>query len=245
MLSAVVSQIADKTPRVTWALIVAGLLMAAVPGLCADEWPGQMTVGGFTINNIRPDSTTSAKGMLQIPGAGGKEISLTRSSRGDVTGSGSISGRVAGIDIQGDFKLDGNGLKCRGGVLKTNPRPITDADITIGNRGDMSGKGRFELASSRVNTDFSASNGSLRLGGSTPAKASADTQLAKYSFDGRLDLQGASGGGVAVVAQGKVERRGKLADQVTSYNVSNIQVNPSNGSGAVNIDGVGVTLDFF
>ena len=245
MLSLVTLKTNKWAPRVALLVIATGLIMAAVPGWCADEWPAQVAVAGFTVNGIRPESANSAKGMLQIPGAGGKEISLTRSSRDDIAGSGSISARVSGIDVQGSFKLDNNGLKCRGGVVKTNPKPITDADFTIGNRGELSGRGSIELGSNRISTDFSASGSSIRVTGSTSARASADTQLAKYSFEGNLELQGGSGGSVAVNAQGRVERRGKLAEQVTTYNVSSVQVNPSNGNGTANIDGVNVTFDFF
>lgn len=231
----------------TWtvALVAMGLIAASAAGWCADDWPSQVTVGGFSVTNINPSSSTSARGTLQVPGVGGRDFSLSRSSKGDITGSGSISGRVSGVDIQGDFKLDNSGLKCRGGVVKTSPKPITDADITVSNRGDLSGRGRMELGSNRVNVDINASGSNIRISGSTSARASAETQLAKYSFDGKLELQGGSGGSVGVVAQGKVERRGKLAEQVSTYNVSNIKVDPSNGNGAANIDGVNVTFDFF
>lgn len=245
MKSVVSYHIIERTLRITLAAALL-VIIAAVPGLCADEWPGQVNVAGFTVNNIRPQNASSAKGMLQIPGAGGKEISLTRSSNGEITGSCSINARVAGVDIQGDFKLDRGGLKCGGGAVKTNPKPIVNANITISSRGELSGGGRVDLGSGRVNiNDFKISNGSVSMKGSASASASTDTQLAKYTFDGDLELQGQSGGSFSIVAKGQVERRGKLAAQVTRHSVSGVKVDPSNGNAAANIDGVNVTFDLF
>ena len=50
---------------------------------------------------------------------------------------------------------------------------------------------------------------------------------------------------MVLTARGPVQRKGKLADKVTTENVSGINVDPNDGQGKVNVDGVTVRFSFF
>ena len=210
------------------------------------EWPSQMKIGGFSVTGIsgstKPDGSGSASGSLQIPGAGGEKISLTRSLGGEITGSASIDTRIGGVGAQGSFTLNSSGLR-GSGTLRTSPRPIVDARMTVGQSGQFTGSGRVELGRASANVNFTLS-GSLNLNGSTSVSGKEDTPLAAYKFDGRLNLEG-KGNRIDGTASGKVQRTGKLANQVTNYPVSGASVNLSDGSCTVNIGGVSVAFRFF
>lgn len=230
-------------------LILAVVLCLGATGLYAQgwQWPEKMSIGGFNINDIngtvKSDGSGSATGTISLPGAYAQKISLTRSSRGDVTGSLSIDGKAAGVDMQGSFTLNNSGLTGRG-AIKTSPKPVSDASISIDSRGQMSGSGRVSFGSLSIPVKFSANNGSLSLSGSASNKAQADTPLALYKFDGDMQLT-VSQGRMELNASGKVQRTGKLANQVTNYTVSDVQVNLSNGQGTCDVGGVNITLRFF
>ena len=185
------------------------------------QWPSSMDIGGYSVTGIRgetnADGSGSATGMLQISGVGGQKISLTRSARGDITGVSSLSGRMSGVDLQGNLALGGSGLQ---------------------------GAGKVSLGGLGMSAKFSGTNGSLSFVGSAPVRKQEDTPLAVYTFDGGINLQGGPGR-ITITASGHVQRTGKLANQVTDYNVSGVQVNCSDGRGTVNVGGVSVTFRFF
>jgi len=210
------------------------------------EWPSQMSIGGFGVTGISgsvsPDGSGSASGTLQIPGAGGERISLTRSSGGEVTGSASIDTRAGGVGVQGSFTLNSSGLR-GSGTLRTSPRSIVDASITVSQGGQFTGSGRVELGRLSTNVSFTLAN-TTSISGSVAARDRTDTPLATYKFEGRVNLEYA-GSRINGIASGNVQRTGKLSDQSTSYPVSGASVNLSDGSCSVNVGGVIVTFRFF
>lgn len=212
------------------------------------KWPAQMSIAGFRVTGIRgstrPDGSGTATGTLQIPRVAGQKVSLTRSSRGEVTGQASIKARVSRTEIQGKFKLTKAGLKATGATVKTSPKPITNASISVSSRGEFKGTGRLGLGRITLTTRFTISGTSFNVSGSTSVQGQEDTPLATYKFQGRLSLRGSSGR-IDGRADGTVERTGKLADKVTTYSVSNAAVNLSNGHCTVNAGGVRVTFKLF
>lgn len=225
-------------------LIAAFMVFLATSALGAEfQWPSQMSIGGFQITDIRgtvkPDGSGSATGRLQVPNLGTTSVRLSRSARGDVTGATSIDAR----DIQGSFTLSSSGLRGQG-TISCAPRPIVNASITIGPRGDASGSGRLELGRLGVSVDFSMSGSSCSFRGSTPVRAQVDTAVASYKFEGTLAVQ--SGGGRASgTVSGHVERTSKVGSQVTTFEISNTSVDLSNGQCTVNVGGVSITFSLF
>ena len=181
------------------------------------QWPSEMSIAGYGVTGIRGNNSGNATGMLQIPGVGSQRISLTRSSVGDISGNASLNGKLSGMDVQGNLLLNGNGLQ---------------------------GAGKAVLGSLSIPSKFTGSSGSLNVNGSAQVQRQADTDLAIYKFDGKLNLQ-CNQGKVILIANGQVTRTGKLANQVTKYSVSNISVNSSNGAGTANVGGVKVVFKFF
>ena len=226
----------------TWTVIAISLLaLITVSAVCAGPWPAQMTLGGFAITRIT-GSDDSASGSIRIPGVGDKPISLSRSS-GGVTGTLSLSARMSGADLQGDFNLDSSGLKGHASV-RCSPKTIADASVTISSNGRATGSGSISFGSLNMQAAFDISGSSFALSGSAPCRSHAENTIADYDFSGALDLSG-SGGRMVLTARGAVQRKGKLADKVTTEDVSGINVDANNGQGKVNVDGVTVTFSFF
>lgn len=226
----------------TIALII-GLMTLTAAGCWAADWPAQMTLGGFQISNIRgtanADGSGTATGTLQIPGLGNANVSLTRSVRGDVNGTASVDSRA----VRGSFALSSGGLRGRGSV-ECPPKTIDSSAISISPRGEATGSGRLSLGRLSASVDFSVSGNSCSLNGAAPVRAQADTAVASYKFDGRLAIQG-GGGRISATVSGRVERTGKLAKQVTTFNIPNTSVDVSNGQCAINVGGVSVTFTLF
>ncbi|MCE5199748.1 MAG: hypothetical protein ABFD54_18075 [Armatimonadota bacterium] len=231
------------------ALVVVMLIFIAACGVYAADWqwPDKMSIAGFNVTGIRgsvrPDGSGSASGSLAIQGMGSQNVSLTRSASGDVTGSVSLNGSASGTDVQGNFTLNSRGLEGRGSI-QCSPKPITDASMSVNSNGRVSGNGRVSLGSLAIPAEFAISGGSFDVNGTASVQKQQDTPLAVYAFNGTLKLQGSSSR-IAVVANGEVKRTGKLANQVSSTTVSNLQVNASDGQATVNVGGVSVTFKFF
>lgn len=227
--------------------VVLACIFASTCSAQTSEWPSEMTIGGFTIIGIRgsvnSDGSGSASGTLHMPIVNNPRVSLTRSARGDVTGNTSISIRLSGYEIQGNFVLDNSGMHGRGS-MKTPARPISDASFTVDRDGQFSGTGRMELGAINMPVRFTVGPGNASISGSASVRTQADTPLASYVFSGELTLNGGLGR-ASITATGTVQRTGKLTNQVTSWTVSNVPVDPSSGIGRVNVDGVNVTFDFF
>lgn len=229
------------------AFVILACFSASMCSAQMHDWPSEITIGGFTITgiqgSIKADGSGSASGTLQMPIANNPRISLNRSARGDVTGNTSISARLSGYEIHGNFVLDNSGLRGRGS-MKTSARPILDASFTVDRAGQFSGTGRMELEAINMPIRFTIGPGGASLSGSASVRTQADTPLASYAFSGELTLNG-SPGRLLITAAGTVQRTGKLTNQVTSWTVSNVLVDPSTGIGRVSVDGVNVTFDFF
>jgi len=246
MLSGVLSLMLRATACLLVILVIVGAGSARLMAQ-TNEWPSQMNLGGFSITGIRgsvnPDGSGTATGTLDLPGVSGpKQVSLTRSSRGDVSGAVQISFRAFNCELQGSFTIDGSGMRGKG-TIRTPARPVQDATFSVLPNGRFNGSGKMDIgAGMPVKFTFSAS--SLDITGSASVKTQSDTPLATYSFTGdvRLAIGGAR---VAITAKGTVQRSGKLSDQISTYTVSNVDVNPSDGTGRANIDGVNVMFDFF
>lgn len=228
------------------------LVLCAVPfGLLAEDWqwPAQVSVAGFDITNVRgsvrPDGSGTAIGIIEIPAVGNHRISLARSARGEITGDTSMNAKVADVDLQGNLALSGGGLEGRGTVQST-PKPIQDASIVVDPSGRVTGSGKVALGAISVPAKFTIAGGAFEVTGSAAAQPPvADTPLAAYKFDGSLQLQGEPGGRLGITASGQVQRTGKLTNQVTTFGVSNVPVNASDGRGTASVDGISVTFKFF
>ena len=242
--------------RIGASAILAVMLLCVGPaelGAADWEWPSQMSIAGFSITQIkgttRSDGSGTATGMLQIPRVQAQKISLTRSANGDIIGQGSfvkafVKALVSRTEVLGKFILTKAALKATAAIVKTSPKPITGASITVMSRGEFIGTGKLALGRTTLTVRFTISGTAFNVSGSTSVQGQKDTPLATYKFRGRLDLRGSSGTIIAT-ASGTVERTGKLADQVTTHTVSNAPVNLSNGQCMVNAGGVRVTFDLF
>jgi len=229
----------------TTTLIAILIALITTTGAWAEDWqwPSQISVGGFQVSDIRgsanADSSGKATGTLQIPNLGNTNVSLTRSSLGDFTGSASINAQ----GVRGSFALSASGLRGNG-TIDCSPRSIEGANINISARGDASGSGRMSLGRLSASVDFDVSGSSCNVSGTAPVKAEIDTQVATYKFDGHLSLSGSSAK-VSATVSGKVERTGKLTKQVTTVNIPNTNVDISNGQCTMNVAGVSVTFSLF
>ena len=234
----------------------ASILLAAVIALAAGSaclaqgwnWPAEMSLGGFSVTGIRgnvdPDGSGSATGAVQIPGVPGQKVALTRSARGDISGQVSMSARISGAEIQGTFALDAGGLRSRSAAIKLVPRSVTDAATAVSTGGQFAGTGRVALGSLSMSVRFAISRESFSLGGTSSVQARADTPLATYTFSGQMKLDGGNAK-MWLTASGTVERVGKLSNQVSRTRVSDVQVNVTEGTGTVSVEGVAVTFVFF
>jgi hypothetical protein len=232
-------------------LVFALAAVAAGSGVAVADtwaWPSEMSLGGFTVSGIRgsvnPDGSGNATGNLELPGMLGQRATLSRNGGGVVEGSVAVSLRMSVCEIQGNFSLDAQGMRGRGATIKLTPRSIVEAQGTFTASGQFAGNGRLALGNVGVPVRFTVSRDSVDVSGSTSVQTQADTPLAGYAFSGDAKVT-APGGRLAVVASGSVRRSGKLSNAVSTTSVSNIQVNPNDGSGSVTIDGVNVTFYFF
>lgn len=211
------------------------------------QWPGQMTVGGFNITDIKgtakDDGSGSATGSIQIQGIEKRLVTLTRSARGEVTGKVALNTRVAGTAVQAELSLGKDGLKGTGS-LQTSPKPLTAATISVNSRGQFSGSGKIALGKIAVPTEFALVGGSLRLSGTASVQVRADSALAVYKLEGSLTLKGGPGK-IDLTLDGKVERTGKLAKQSTTTKVSKVNIDPNDGKCKIDVDGVAVTFSLF
>lgn len=228
-------------------VIIYMVLFTLLASACtADEqgwqWPEKLAIAGFNVTDIKPDGSGSAVGTISLGSLGNQSVSLSRSSSGVISGSISLSADSAGAEIQAKLILDDGGLTGKG-IVKSSPKPITDASISVNRSGAVSGSGRVALGGLSVPVDFNI-GGSFDLSGSTNVSKQVDTPLALYSFSGTLDLRG-DAGKVLACANGQVQRTGKVANQVSTESVSNAPVNASDGQAVINVGGVNVTFKFF
>ena len=236
--------------RVILILIICFLIFGAgIQCASADnwQWPAQINVAGFNISAVsgsaNADGSGTATGKLDIPGAGAQSVSLNRSSKGEITGNSSVSARISGAQISGNFSLNDRGFAGKGSI-DISQRTISDASISISSGGQFSGSGGISLGGVGLNSTFTISGSSSSVSASGPIQAQADMPLAVYQFNGNLNLQ-MNNGRQVITADGIVQRTGKLASQVSNENVSGIAVNTSDGRGVASVGGVNVTFEFF
>jgi len=232
-------------------LLLTAAVAAGLVNACLGQnwsWPSEMSLGGFSVTGIsgsvNADGSGTAVGQVQIPGVLAQKVTLSRSARGDISGSVSMAARISGAEIQGPFVLDAGGLKSRAAVIKLVPRSVTEAVTTVDTGGRFSGTGRVQLGSLSVPVKFAISRESLNLTGSCSVEARADTPLAAYTFTGDMKLAGVAGS-MRLTADGSVRRTGKVSNQVSTTSVSDVEVNISDGTGTVSVEGVAVTFTFF
>jgi hypothetical protein len=173
-----------------------------------------------------------------------QKVALSRSVKGEIAGNVSMGARISGAEIQGAFALDAGGLKCRNATIKLVPRSVVECSATVSTGGQFSGTGRGALGNVSVPVKFALSRESFSLTGSASVQAQADTPLATYTFSGELRLD-AAGPRMSVTAKGTVQRVGKLSNQVSTTRVSDVQVNATDGSGTVSVEGVQVAFSYF
>jgi len=230
-------------------IIRIGLILSLVSGAASAQWqwPPQMNIAGFAITDIRgstgPDGSGTAAGTLQVPGLAAQKISLNRTPNGVITGVANVAARLSGADLQGRLSLTEAGLDGRG-IIQTTPRPVAEAQFAIDARGRIAGSGRVALGAMHAPVKFSTSSGAFDLTGSAAAQAAADTPLANYRFEGRIDLA-AGAGRILATASGEIKRTGKLANQVTLHQVQGAAVNLIDGSSTMNAGGVNVAFKLF
>lgn len=226
-----------------WVALAGLLLICVGTSAGAQEWPAELSIGGFSITNIKSSGSDAASGTIRIPGIGEKPINLTRNGARDVSGSLSLNARLSGTEMQGDFRLDGSGLKGKGSIRCT-PKTISDASIVVSSDGRATGSGNVGFGRMSVATRFDVSTSSFGLNGSAPVRSHVDTPLAEYEFTGTLEL-GGSDGRMTLVANGSVRRTGKVSGGESRENVSGVSVDSNDGQARVNVGGVTVTFSFF
>ncbi|MFQ3548427.1 MAG: hypothetical protein SNJ70_01580 [Armatimonadota bacterium] len=205
------------------------------------KWSSSMNIGGFTVSDINgsisSDGSGSATGNLHIYGIGNQSIKLTRSSSGNVTGSGTFSGGI----VSGSFSLSDNGLRANG-EIKTSPRPLRNASYSISPQGEIIGQGVIRVINSDINTNFRLRGSSGDISGSRNVKSLSDTALASYELVGVLSLKYSSEK-ITSELNGQVKRTGKLAEETTTYNISNITVEIDKDKTDISVGGVNVTFN--
>ncbi len=228
--------------------ILCGILIAClgISALAAD-WPSQMTIGGFTVTNIRgttnPDGSGKATGTLVIQGCPGQEIQLAKSPNGSVSGVVSFNENIGGVGIQALLNLSSSGLSGRG-TVKIIPKPIADVSITVDSRGRFNGSGRLSLGRLNIDSRFNISSSSLSVEGSASVRDQQETALAIYTFQGNLQVQ-VERGRLGAKANGIVTRTGKLSNQTSQQIIRDEVVNINDGTMKVSVDGVSVTFRLF
>lgn len=227
---------------------IMALLLAGGASFAEDwQWPATMKVGGFDINTIKgtakPDGSGTAEGNLVIPALGDQAVSLTRATNGDITGTVVMSKKYAGADVQANLNLSQKGLDGKG-TVSVGPKQIGDAVVTISPTGQVTGNGKISFGGLSLTAKFTVNGNMVDLSGSASVQKQADTPLAVYTFDGNVNLK-SNQGKFNVLANGEVQRTGKLSNQVSKQVVTDIPVNIADGQATINISGVSVTFKLF
>ncbi len=225
------------------------LIAAFAVGAEAADWPASMEIGGFTVVNIvgqtKPDGSGKAVGRLVIPSDGMCPIDLTKSSSGTVMGTMRSSFNYGGLRVEGSFILDRSGLEGTG-TIRTNIRPIQDANIRFDARLGITGNGRVYLGQRfavPVRFDIK-SQGISSITGLASRQASTDTPLAVYTFRGDVSVA-ADGAGIKTTARGIIERKGKIGGMTSSFGPLTFDVNAITGEATVNVGGTELVLDLW
>lgn len=233
---------------IVWIAVLTVIVLIGSVGAAFAEWPATMEVGGFTITGISgttsSDSSGRAMGRLSIWGDASCPIDLVRSGSGLVTGSTRSSFVLSGVRMDGSFLLDRRGLQGTG-AIHTAGRPVTDANISIGSRGELVGQGRVCLGQGfSVGVQFEMSPQGLLVRGTAPRQAFTDTPLAIYTFKGDIELS-SSGNTLRAVAHGNIERKGKIGGMINSFGPMAFDVGIPAGEAKVNVGGATVDINLW
>ncbi len=231
-------------------------LLACLLALCAFspclaqawEWPEEMRLGGFSVANIQgivnSDGSGEAQGVVYIPGIPGQKAVLRRSSNGEISAEVSMNARISGAELVGTYILDAGGLRNRRAEIRLVPHSVSDVSATVDTGGRFSGNGRAKLGQLSVPVKFAISKDSFTLEGNAEVRSQQDTPLAKYTLSGILKLT-TRPPQILLTVSGTVERLGKLSNQSAKMQISNVQVDASQGTCSISMEGVTVTFDLF
>lgn len=228
--------------------VIAWLAIGLISMPALADWPKSFEVGGFQITGItgstNQDGSGRATGKLNLRGGGALPIDLSRTSAGVVTGSSRAGFTVGSIRIDGSFILDRRGLQGTG-IIHTQGRPITDANITVSPRSAATARGRVRLAPGMdVNVTCEVGQQGAITRGSTNRQVSIDTPIAVYTFKGNIELSSA-GTALAATAKGTIERKGKIGGVVSSFGPLTFNVEIATGKANLNIAGTNISLDLW
>ncbi|MGQ9454530.1 MAG: hypothetical protein ACUVT8_12705 [Armatimonadota bacterium] len=233
-----------------WCAVAVLLMVFARIPLSAEgwEWPAEMQLGGFRINDIsgavRPDGSGEATGIVVIPRIPGQRAVLKRLANGEILAEVAMNARISGAQLVGSYVLDMRGLRSRRAEIKLIPHSVVDVDATVDPGGRFVGTGRVKLNQLLIPVKFSIFGDSFVLAGSTKVQSQLDTPLAKYTFSGELKLS-TQVPQVLLTASGVVRRIGKLSDQSATVTVSDVGVDAVQGTCVVTIEGVAVAFRLF
>lgn len=232
------------------ALLACLLLLCALSSCLAQtwEWPEEMRLGGFSVANIQgivnSDGSGEAQGVVYIPGIPAQKAVLRRSSNGDISAEVSMNARISGAELAGNYILDAGGLRSRRAEIHLVPHSVSDVSAAVDTGGRFSGTGRAKLGRLSVPVKFAISKDFFTLEGSTEVRSQQDTPLAKYTLSGMLKLT-TRPPQILLTVSGTVERLGKLSNQSAKMQVSNVQVDASQGTCSISMEGVAIAFDLF
>jgi flavin-binding protein dodecin len=225
-------------------IAVIGCLVSSTVG--AASWPSSLNIAGFavsdTIGTLDNDGSGTGTGRLKIPCGNEIQVALTRNSSGIVRASSNQTFTIGGISVDGSFELDGNGFRGNG-TINTDGKAISNANYRLSPNGQLTGSGNVQIGNQSVSTSFNISSNKLSANGSASRQSTASTPLAMYTFKGELRI-GSSGDSVSAVANGVVERRGKVGNSVDIFGPVSNSINTSSGQVSFNITGVNVSFKF-
>lgn len=226
------------------AIVIIAVLAAPV---CA-EWPESMELGGFKISNIKgttnQDGSGKAVGRVMIPGGGSCKVDLTRSASGLVMGSSRASFTVGSVRIDGSFLLDRRGMQGTG-TIQTQGLPILDANLVVDPSNGITGSGVVRLGKGiAVRVTCEVSTQGVQAHGTIPCRASIETPLAVYTFNGDVDVS-TVGARIRTVAKGSIERTGRIGGMSSSFGPLVFDVDPVSGQAQVNVGGADVNIDLW
>lgn len=229
-------------------LMVAVVMMAVFAAPVYAQWPESMELGGFNISNIKgttnQDGSGKAVGRIAVPGGGSCNVDLTRSAAGLVMGSSRASFSVGAVRIDGSFLLDRRGMQGTG-AIRTQELPISDANLVVDPSRGVTGSGVIRLGRSMaVRVTCEVDPQGVRAYGTIPCRASIETPLAIYTFNGEVEVS-TEGTRIKTVAKGSIERTGRIGGMSSSFGPLIFEVDPASGQAQVNVGGANINIDLW
>lgn len=233
--------------RPFWIVLIVLCVCTALTAPAFAQWQTSMEIGGFSVTEIKgeigADGSGRATGKLQLPDSGSCGVDLTRTASGVVTGSTRSNFTVNSIRIEGGFLLDRNGLRGTG-TLYTRNKSVSDANISMNSRGEVSGQGKVRFGSDfSIDVDFTVNRSGINISGTASRQVSIDTSLAVYVFKGDIELS-SSGDSLVTVAKGSIDRKGKIGGVVTTFGPLTFNVDAT-GKANPNVGGTNIAIDLW